>query len=307
MSWIDKNGSESATNLLTRLTNLNDYVTMSKQSGMTIAYSANNVILRQKEESVVHEIRGITEAAATRLKDLESDNTSTVIHYKAIGNNGEYAVVGLIIGTKKTVDAQRANEAAGWRVTITDTTYSAADSAGWTTTRPSAASSTGTVVDRQKTSTRLELIWKQGLDACSAIYQNEEIVTTEFQFLTEQEATAKINQYASNRDGEPLVLQAQYSSSNYNAISKNYTSYKASAKYVSAERGWTVTVVAITYSPAAYYGKLSGVTFDVRWYYITKDTFNRDVKNYITAEPYKRVKLVSWSFGTVSHAQLVEE
>lgn len=306
MSWIDKHSGESATSLLTRLTNLNDYIPMSKTGGKTIAYSANNVILRQKEESAVHEIRGITEAAATLLKDLESDDTSTVIHYKAIGDNGEYAVVGLIIGTKKTVDAQRANEAEGWRVTITDTTYSASDANGWTTKRPSAASATGTVVDRQKTATRLNIVWKTGTDACAAVYQNEEIVTTEFQFLTEQEAKAKIDQYAADRAGEPLLLQATYGNSTYNAICKNYTSYKASAKYVSAERGWTVTLSSITYSPAAYYGTAEGVTFDVKWSYKTKDKWNKDVTINITAEPFIRVKLVSWKFGTVSHAQLVE-
>ena len=306
MSWVDKNGRESATDLLKRLTELNDYVTMSKTGGKTIAYSANNVILRQKEESVVHEIRGITEEAATLLKDLESDETSTVIHYKEIGDNGEYAVVGLIIGTKKTVDAQRSNEAAGWRVTITDTTYSAADANGWTTKRPSAASSNGTVVDRQKTATRLNVVWKTGTDACAAVYQNEEIVTTEFQFLTQQEANAKIDQYASDRAGEPLLIQATYGNTTYTAICKNYTSYKASAKYVSAERGWTVTLSSITYSPAAYYGHKEGVTFDVQWYYTTLDRYNREIKNYITAEPFIRVKLVSWNFGTTSHAQLVE-
>lgn len=309
IGWINKNSGESATHFLGRLKNdFHDYVKTDCASGSTIAYSANGLILRQKEDEVVFECRGLHQDAAALLLDLQSDQTQTTTYYKAVGDNGEYAVVGIVTGTKTTVVGHRVNEAGAWNVTITTLTFSATDASGWTTSRPSAATAVGIITDHQKTATRIDVLWKSpGSDACAALYQNEETETREFQFLTHEEAVAKVNQYISDRTGQAKVIQIDYDTTHRGFAIKDYTSYKVSARYVSPERGWTVVLISTTYSPAAYYGAATGVTFNPKWYYKDKDKFGRDVIVNITAEPFKRVYLLTWTFGTTSHAELVED
>ena len=195
--WIDKQTNETAAQLKTRLGNINDFFKTSLQSGSTIAYSANGLILRQREEVKTEECRGLTEAAATLLKGLDSDGTTSIIHYKAIGSNGEYAAVGIITGTKVTVSAFRANEAAGWNAVITTVTFSATDADGWTTTRPSSASSTGIVIDYEKTAERLSSVLKNGGSTAAdygiaVLYQNAAITTREYRLLTQDEAATLV-------------------------------------------------------------------------------------------------------------------
>ena len=131
MGWIDKQEGESASQLKTRLTNIKDFFSTTTNGGSTIAYSANGLILRQRESVTTEECRALTKDAADLLKGLEADNTTSQIHYKAVGENGEYAAVGLVIGTKITVYTFRANEADGWRAVISTVTYSADSAEGW--------------------------------------------------------------------------------------------------------------------------------------------------------------------------------
>lgn len=264
IGWIDKQSGETAAQLKTRLSGLHDFFKTSLHGGSTIAYSANGLILRQREDVKTEECRGLSEAAATLLRDLESDGTSSVLHYKAIGQNGEYAVVGIVVGTKVTVSAYRANEAAGWRATINTITYSAGDANGWTTTRPSSASSTGVVIDFQKTSERLYSFLITGSTAAdygiAVLYQNKSITTREYRFLTQAEAESLV--YSLNSSGNRTSHIATFSR-DLVTVYKNFNTYthKAStARYVSAENGWTVTCVETAYSPGAYYNNTS-----LRW------------------------------------------
>ena len=298
--WIDKRTNETAAQLKTRLSGMADFFTTSLHGGSTIAYSANGLILRQREDVKTEECRGLTEAAALLLKGLESDNTSSVIHYKAVGDNGEYAVVGLVFGTKVTVSALRANEAAGWIATISTVTYSADSADGWTTTRPSSASSAGVVIDFQQTSERLYSALATASTAAgygiAVLYQNADITTREYRFLTQAEAASLVSTLNASHIGAASVAQITVGGVTPKVEFKNYTLKKASARYVSPESGWTVTCIETVYSPGAYYNNTSN-----RWLDLLASP-----QTQITAAPYVPVSFIVQSY-TNSDGQLVIE
>lgn len=292
--WIGNNTGETATNFVTRLQGLNDYIKTTIRVGSTIAYSANGLILRQKESETTTEIRGITESAAELLKGLESDTTTTAIYYKAVGDNGEYAVVGLLNGTRTTVTGGRANEAGGWRVTISSVTYSAGDADGWSTTRPSTATSVGIVVDYKQTSVRqFNLASASGI--FKVLYENAATTTREFQFLTESEANAKVLAANTYNEGGCIVAKVTAAGQTAQAIVKNYTVKKAFARYVSVERGWTVVQEETVYSPAAYYYGSD-----------TNKWINQSNNQPILAAPFIRVQIVENNLGSTLTWKLVE-
>lgn len=253
--WIDTTSTETAAALETRLQGLNAEVPLTSHPSTSIAYSANGLILRQKESVTVSEFRSLTQAAAEKLATRSSDSTTTAIYYKAISESGEYAAVAITTGSKTDYVPSRANEADGWHVTKTVTVYSAASATGWSTTRPSVTSS-GIIVSEDASKQFL------AMDAFgNNNYQNEETVVREYPFLTYAEAHDKV---ASEKAAGSRVYDIQIATSWSttegikswrNVTVRGGTSSPGSKgtdkvpvlRYDGPERGWVVTVTETTY------------------------------------------------------------
>ncbi len=293
--WIDKQTGETAAQLKTRLGGLSDFFKISRNGGSTIAYSANGLILRQREETVVEECRGLTEAAAELLKGLESDNTETVIYYKAVGENGEYATVGIIVGTKVVVSSRRANEAAGWTANITTTTMGPEAATGWTTTRPSTATSTGVVSDYSQGAKRINtkaFASSVAYGQICVLYENFTRRIRTFMFLTQAEAETKVAALNSESTGSTIAAKMSWvdglTSFITTCLVRNYTSKVAKARYVSAEKGWEVQCEEITYAPAAKYWRGESVeSANYKYWQYEADGTTQN----ITATPFARAQI----------------
>lgn len=252
--WIDTTSSETAANLETRLKGLNAEVPLTSHAPTSIAYSANGLILRQKESVTVSEFRSLTKAAADKLATRSSDSTTTTIYYKQIAESGEYAAVAITTGSKTDYVPSRANEADGWHVTKTVTVYSAAAATGWSTTRPTVAT-TGIIVsedaDKQFLANSLG----------TSIYQNTSTVVKEYPFLTYAEAHAKVasEKAAGSRVYDEQVATAWSTSEGITAwknvtvrggktgSQSHGTDKVPTMRYDGPERGWVVTVTETTY------------------------------------------------------------
>ena len=252
--WIDTTSSETAANLETRLKGLNAEVPLTSHAPTSIAYSANGLILRQRESVTVSEFRGLTKAAADKLATRSDDTTTTTIHYKAISESGGYAAVAITTGSKTDYVPSRANEADGWHVTKTVTVYSAAAATGWSTTRPTAATS-GIVVsedaDKQFLANSLG----------TSIFQNTSTVVKEYPFLTYAEAQAKVaaEKQAGSRVYDVQVATAWSTAEGVTAwknvtvrggsptSQKHGTDKVPTLRYDGPERGWVVTVTETEY------------------------------------------------------------
>ena len=79
----------------------------------------------------VTEYRGMTRAAAERLK--KGVATCSKVAFRTTSGDS-WAVVPMLIGTERTAAVSRANEADGYKLTVTETVIEAADvTASWTT------------------------------------------------------------------------------------------------------------------------------------------------------------------------------
>ena len=238
--WIAPTTGETANGLLTRLQGLELEVPKSSHSSTSIAYSANGLILRQFEGVAITEYRGLTKAAADLLCTLGSDTTQTTIYYKQIGTSDEYAAVGITTGGRTEYAASRANEANGWIVTKTEQTFSAAASTGWSTTRPSGATSTG--IQTGKNSATAIVYTAEG----DTLYATHTTTTTEYRFLSKSEADTKV----ANETSDSVAITAFTHSGTLivTVYAQTGTVKTASSRYIDAERGYTVTVETTTHS-----------------------------------------------------------
>ena len=252
--WIDKLTGETAEQLKTRLETLHDYVAQSREAGATIAYSQYGLILRQREVADVWECHGLTENAAKLLIDLENDMTSNTTYFRDVGDNGEYAVVTIITGTKTTVVAMRENEAAAWKATITTVTYSATDANGWSTTRPTETVGITTGVRR----TSKQLYNFQG----NILFQNCETKTIEYRYLSYESALAKVTSLNSDMTGDWKNAVCQLGEgvlavTTWCAVAV-FVEHNATMRYIDPQSGWTVIDTANDYTAAAQYGDGTG-------------------------------------------------
>lgn len=249
MGWIDKLTDESASNLKTRLEGLNACIVLSGTPGASfVAYSADGLILRQVVSTVVTEYRGLTRHAAALLSTLTSDDTTRTIYYHGIGAYtgtgshriySEYVACGVTTGVKHDYAAARANEADGWKVVHTQTTYSAGATNDWTTTRPSAATTSGIVTGRSSSSSYLYAYNH------NPIYTTETSTTTEYRFLTKSEAETMVSQ---NNTNNTQMNKWLYGSSTVYAYAWKGTAKTATSRYIDADNGFTVTVTEKTVS-----------------------------------------------------------
>lgn len=242
---FDTTSSETAAQLEARLATAGVKVVVASDVGVSVAYSANGLILRAREEVVNTEYRGLTQAAAEKLLTLYSNSVTTVIYYKRIGTGDEYAAVGVSSGSKSEYSMTRVGDSLAFVVTRVDTTYSAADTSGWSTTRPS-SSGTGVVTSKSKRSSR---VYTYNGDP---LYSFQEDQTTEYRFLSQSEAASKVSSEASD-----TVMNVTYK---HNTTVEGQTIIGASVvvqvgtrkvptmRYIDADHGFAVTVNQTTYS-----------------------------------------------------------
>jgi hypothetical protein len=116
-------------------------VPLSVSHGQTIAYSANGLLLKQKEVVEVTEVRGYTNAASAKAAAAAAfSDTSKIINLFHTTQGGGFVMASVLSGNITTAVASRANEANMWRVVKTKSTYTHVAPVGgeWSTTRPSA-------------------------------------------------------------------------------------------------------------------------------------------------------------------------
>lgn len=253
--WIDTTQAETPENLETRLKGLNAEVPLTSHAPTSIAYSANDLILRQKESVTVSEFRALTQAAAEKLATQSSDSTTTTIYYKAISESGEYAAVAITTGSKTDYVPSRANEAEGWHVTKTVTVYSAAAATGWSTTRPTVATS-GIIISEEA---EKQFVANDAFGGQS--FQNMSTVVKEYPFLTYTEAHNKVAaEKASGSRVYDIQVVTSWSTVGGVQATRNVTIRAGGSgaksqgtdkvptmRFDGPERGWVVTVTETTY------------------------------------------------------------
>lgn len=288
--WINVNDTddgagniteETASALRTRLESLGACFKVSSSEGSAIAYSANGLILRQAEKNTVFEVRALTRTAAERLQGLRSDSTSQIVYYAQIGTSTDYATCGITTGAKTTVNITRSNEANGWRATISVIEYSALDTSGWSTTAPSAASTSGLVTSIEYSTELIFSVWwyingsnSNTINHFARLYRNCVKSTLEYRYLTYAEALAKLNSFAAqNTPSSSSIAQIQKVTSGSGSLNSSYhtaeiwlgTKINGSMSYIDAEHGWTVFATQWVYTAAALYYRVDnyGTTIGV--------------------------------------------
>lgn len=258
--WIDTTSSETAANLETRLQGLNAEVPLTSHAPTSIAYSAHGLILRQKESVTVSEFRSLTQAAADKLATRSSDSTTTTVYYKQISESGEYAAVAITTGSKTDYVPSRANEADGWHVTKTVTDYSAAAATGWSTTRPTVAT-TGIIVSEDAD---VQFLAAGALG--ERIFQHTSTVVREYPFLTYDDAQDKVSneKAAGSRVYDEKVVTSWSTTEGVTTFkfvtvrggtsgSQSHGTDKVpTMRYDGPERGWVVTVTETTYCGSSH-------------------------------------------------------
>jgi hypothetical protein len=215
--------------------------------------------IRQTEVAETSQTRGLTKAAALALAGVV-DTSVEEVYYKHIDGR-TYSFTAKVSGTRTTKTASRANEADGWTVTTETVTYSVSPSPtqnGWTTTRldedGNAATLTSSGTSRVLSYDRAtsHVVWD--------VYSVVSTTTTEVRNIDTQahaEAIVNANQGDAVQNGMIQYWQQLNTSSSPGAQAQWMvtawaylplgTQKSASARYVSAEDGWSVTIVTKVY------------------------------------------------------------
>lgn len=247
MGWRDYDSGSTPAQFAATLQAEGLCVTISEETASQILAHNGSTPLKQKQIVKVEEYRGLTEAAAHALLGLEADNSTSTVYYAerstSTGGTAQYMAVAARTGNVVNVTTSRANEAAGYNVRTTTTTYSA-DGTGWSTTRP-AASQTGIVVS--KTSRKIATFYASGTRT-----QTVTTTITEYPFLTQTEAAAMCTSSNSMTAFSTTYTATRmvYTSSSSTGVSQiyqgSYTVYSGTVvsstmRYIDEANGWTVT------------------------------------------------------------------
>lgn len=240
MALITSPGTESAADFLARLQGAGLEIKTGEQIGIAIAYSANSLILRQKQTKTDYEYRGLDQSAAEKLATLSSDTTTTTVYYKSFGSNGDCAVVGIPTGTKIDYIATRDGESRMWSVRKTVDEYAVASSSGWSTTRP-ANSGNGVILSKNSVGTIVARV-TSGSNTY-ALVSIESTTVTRYRFRTYTEANTLVsnNTYDNTR-------YADVSKYSVHAFVLDGSQKSAHMQYVDGDYGFTVDVTEKNYT-----------------------------------------------------------
>lgn len=253
MGWRDYDSGSTPATFAATLKAEELCVTISEETASQILAHNGSTPLKQKQIVKVEEYRGLTEAAAHALLGLEADNSTTTIYYAqrstSTGGTAQYMAVAARTGNVVNVTTSRANEAAGYNVRTTTTTYSA-DGAGWSTARP-AASQTGVVVSKSKRT--LVTTYPTG-----TYTQTVTTEVKEYPFLTHAEATdictsSSTMTSANHTYTATRTVYTSMGSSQPQTYIGSYTTYSgiivySTMRYIDEVNGWTVTKTTETTS-----------------------------------------------------------
>ena len=246
MGWRDYDSGSTPAQFAATLQSEGLCVTISEETASQILAHNGSTPLKQKQIVKVEEYRGLTEAAAHALLGLENDGSTSTVYYAerstSTGGTAQYMAVAARTGTVVNVTTSRANEAAGYNVRTTTTTYSA-DGSGWSTTKPS-ASQTGVTVSKSKRT--IATTYPSGV-------KTQTVTTTvvEYTFLTQAEADnlcSSSNNMAAHT-GTYSAARTVYTSTG-TSVAQSYTgSYtyylgdivSSVMRYIDEVNGWTVT------------------------------------------------------------------
>lgn len=246
MGWRDYDSGSTPAQFAATLKTEGLCVTISEETASQILAHNGSTPLKQKQIVKVEEYRGLTEEAAHALLGLEADNSTTTIYYAqrstSTGGTAQYMAVAARTGSVVNVTSSRANEAAGYNVRTTTTTYSA-DGTGWSTSKPE-ASTTGVTVSKSKRT----LVTTYPVGAYTQTVTTE---VKEYPFLTQAQAnnlcttsstmTSSNHTYTATR-----TVYTSTGSSQYQTYTGNYTTYSgivvySTMRYIDEVNGWTVT------------------------------------------------------------------
>ena len=235
-------------------------VEKSRNASSTILFAKGGNVVRQVETEVVSEYRGLTKERAVALAGVE-DSTAQTAYYRVIGGT-TYSMTATS-GTRTTKAAQRANEADGWVLTVSETTFTtepaALVGAGWTDSLiGSSASSAWSVRSRSKSVTPV-----REFNGCTLFHVKDSVVE-EMRYLTKDAAAALVsNPGVSTTLASKTATctdEAYYSTSSsggdsswhvaswcYATLNDGVQCY-ASMSFVSDTEGYTVTRTTETYS-----------------------------------------------------------
>lgn len=234
-------------------------VEKSRNASSTILFTKDGNVVRQVETEVVSEYRGLTKEKAVALAGVE-DSTAQTAYYRVIGGT-TYSMTATS-GTKTTKTAQRANEADGWVLSVSETTFTTEPAnltaSGWTDSLVgSSSSSVWSTKSRSKSVTPV-----RELSGCT-LFQVKDVTVEEKRYLTKEAAAAIVS--------DPGIATT-LASKTATCIVKSYVSLSgadtkswlttswcyatlndgvqcyASMSFVSDAEGYTVTRTTETYS-----------------------------------------------------------
>ena len=230
--------------------------------------------IRQTEVAETSQTRGLTKAAALALAGVV-DTSVEEVYYKHIDGR-TYSFTAKVSGTRTTKTASRANEADGWTVTTETVTYSVSPSPtqnGWTTTQ---LDEDGNAATLTSSGTSRVLTYERATSHVAfGVYSVISTTTREIRHIdTQAHAEAIVNANQGDAVADGCVSMWQYlstsSSGTYTWMKTAWvilpigTNKTAQARYVSAEDGWTVTVVEKVYSWSS--GNTGGYNLEGWWY-----------------------------------------
>lgn len=234
-------------------------VEKSRNASSTILFTKGGNVVRQVETEVVSEYRGLTKEKAVALAGVE-DATAQTTFYRVIGGT-TYSITAMS-GTKTTKTAQRANEADGWTLSVSETTFTTEPAeltaSGWADSLVgSSASSAWSTKSRSKSVTPV-----REMSGCT-LFQVKDVTVEEMRYLTKdaaanlvsnpgiattlasKTATCVVKSYASlSSSGTEGWLTTSWC---YATLNDGVQCY-ASMSFVSDAEGYTVTRTTETYS-----------------------------------------------------------
>lgn len=214
----------------------NNVVGISVSHGVSIAFSAFGLTLKQKEITTVTEYRAESEASAKALAaSLFNDTTSKITLFHA-SEGGGFVMASVMTGKLTTATAHRANEAGMWNVTQTEVEYTWTTpdgTGGWSTTRPAAGGGFMSGISRA----RRVLTTVQG----NELVATETTSTREWRGCTASEANSLIINCPNDTLSNKVFVCIRIATEIGQFTAQEGTRYTTDSRYVSDAEGYSVS------------------------------------------------------------------
>ena len=234
-------------------------VCISKQTTSSILFAASGqTTIYQRETAVTTETRGLTEAAAKGMADAASgDDTTVEATYYAHINGTTYSFNAITSGSRKDKGAARRDESGQWVYTETVRTFSTVGLSNVWGTTP--LDSDGNAITLSQGGTEVTVSVDKSVSRLAwDVFQTVTTTVKEYRRVNSQAnasaivsaAAAATNVTQQTVYRHQIVEQAGQADQDLVSAWANFmggTEKFASARYVSAAEGWTVTVTQKDY------------------------------------------------------------